>query len=413
MTGEKIVKNKKYLLTALLLYFTYLLHGIGVSILAQYKSNFAEAWGAQKLADGTMDVSMVLTVIAALGLGRLISLPFSGPFSDKFGRKASGLIGIACYIVYFAGIIFAPSMTVAYVFALFGGIANSFIDTCVYPSIVAIFEEKGDVANLFVKFSISIGQFFLPFMIGFVAASAMSYKTLFYLCAILIAIAGLLIAFVPFPAVNNSGKGKTSKVNDKMKFTATTWAIVIIGFTCTSTFQLWLNANQELGKLYGLADPSQIQSYYAIGTIVAILVTATIINKKILKSVQILVLYPTISALMLLIMYFIHTPVIVLIGGFVLGYAAAGGVLQLVTALAIEMFPANAGKMTSIVMIASSAANYIILTLAGMITKAGGIDGPRYVLLFNFVITAVGVLLALYVNKKYAEKGISAVKAAS
>ncbi|MDP4157600.1 MAG: MFS transporter, partial [Bacillota bacterium] len=144
--------------------------------------------------------------------------------------------------------------------------------------------------------------------------------------------------------------------------------------------------------------------YYAIGTIVAVLATAALINKRILKSVQILVLYPTISAIMLLIMYFVHSPAIVLIGGFVLGYAAAGGVLQLVTAIAIEMFPANAGKMTSIVMIASSLANYTILTAAGMITKAGGVNGPKYVLLFNFVITAVGVLLAIFVNKKHSEE---------
>ena len=407
------MKNNKIYLTAFLLYFTYLLHGIGVSILAQYKPNFAEQWGASKLADGTMDVSMVLTVIAALGLGRLISLPISGPFSDKFGRKASGLIGIVCYVVYFVGIIFSPNMYVAYIFALFGGVANSFIDTCVYPSIVAIFAQKGDVANLFVKFSISIGQFFLPFMIGFVAASEMSFKTLFYVAAILITVAGVLIAFMPFPDTKTNGKANGNDVNkEKMKFTATTWAIVAIGFTCTSTFQLWLNANQELGKLYGMADPSKIQSFYAIGTIVAILVTAVLINKKILQSVQILVLYPAISALMLLIMYFVHTPAIVLIGGFVLGYAAAGGVLQLVTAIAIEMFPANAGKITSIVMIASSLANYIILTIAGMITKAGGIDGPKYVLLFNFTITVIGVLLALYVNRKYANKAITSAKVA-
>jgi MFS family permease len=411
------MKNKKYVLTAFILYFTYLLHGIGVSILSQYKQNFAESWGASKLADGTFDVSMVLTVIAALGLGRLISLPISGPVSDKYGRKVSGLIGIACYVLYFVGIVFSPNMYVAYAFALFGGVANSFIDTCVYPSIVEIFTKKGAVANLFVKFSISIGQFILPFMIGFVAASSMSFKTLFYLAAVLLAIAGLAIAFASFPDTKGNGKtdgtGKGKK--EKMNFTATSWAVIAIGFTCTSTFQLWLNANQELGKLYGLADPSKIQSFYALGTIIAVLLTAVLINKKIFKSVQILVLYPTISAIMLLIMYFVHTPMIVLIGGFVLGYAAAGGVLQLVTATAIEMFPTNAGKMTSIVMIASSLANYIILTAAGAITKAGGVDGPRYVLLFNFAITAIGVLLALYVNKKYAnaEKGSYSVRAAS
>ena len=32
---------------------------------------------------------------ATLGLGRLISLPFAGPFSDKFGRRCSGIIGCA------------------------------------------------------------------------------------------------------------------------------------------------------------------------------------------------------------------------------------------------------------------------------------------------------------------------------
>jgi predicted MFS family arabinose efflux permease len=283
----------------------------------------------------------------------------------------------------------------------------------VYPSIVAIFAQKGDVANLFVKFSVSIGQFFLPFMIGFVAAGEMSFKTLFYVAAILITVVGVIIVFMPFPDTKTNGKVNGNDVNkEKMKFTATTWAIVAIGFTCTSTFQLWLNANQELGKLYGLADPSKIQSFYAIGTIVAILVTAVLINKKILQSVQILVLYPAISALMLLIMYFVHTPAIVLIGGFVLGYAAAGGVLQLVTAIAIEMFPANAGKITSIVMIASSLANYIILTIAGMITKAGGMDGPKYVLLFNFAITVIGVLLALYVNRRYAKNAITSAKVA-
>lgn len=398
------MNHKKFYFTAFLLYFTYMLHGIGVSILSQYKTDFAEQWGAKTLSDGTLDVSMVLTVIAALGLGRLISLPLAGPFSDKFGRKPSGLVGIVCYVIYFVGIVFSPNMYIAYVFALFGGVANSFIDTCVYPSLMEIFTKKGESANLFVKFSISIGQFILPFMIGYVAASALSFKTLFYVCAILIAAAGLLIAFSSFPKTGGSSKADGPVKKEKMKFTATSWALIIIGFTCTSTFQLWLNANQELGKLYGLADPSKIQSFYAIGTVCAVLLTSVIINKKILKSVQILVLYPAISAVMLLIMYFVHTPAIVLIGGFVLGYAAAGGVLQLVTSIAVEMFPHAAGKMTSIVMIASSLANYIILTVAGMITKAGGVDGPLYVLLFNFVITVIGVVLALYVNKKYAQK---------
>jgi MFS family permease len=397
------MNNKKYYPTALALYFTYFVHGIGVSILGQYKKDFATAWGGHTLANGTIDVSVVLAVIAALGLGRLIALPFSGPISDKFGRRVSGLIGVVLYVAYFFGLIVAPNMYVAYAFALVGGAANSFLDTCVTPSCLEIFVNSGDVANMFTKFSISVSQFLLPFMIGIVSANHMTYKTIFIVTGILLAIDGILIAFMPFPPINTA-KGDKPK-EEKMKFTATSIAVILIGFTCTSTFQLWLNCNQELGKLYGLAKPSQIQSYYAMGSMVAVLVTAALV-KKFLKPVKVLVLYPLISTIMLLIIYFVQTPTICLVGGFVIGFAAAGGVLQLAVSTANSMFPANKGKITSIVMIASSAANYIILNLASVITKSGGTNGPKYVVLFNAAITVVGILLALYVNQQYAKHAI-------
>ncbi|MFT8350834.1 MFS transporter [Clostridium saccharoperbutylacetonicum] len=399
---------KKYYPTALALYFTYFVHGIGVSILGQYKQNFAGAWGADKLSNGTFDVSMVLAVIAALGLGRLITLPFSGPISDRFGRKISGLIGVVLYVAYFIGIAIAPNMYVAYAFALLGGAANSFLDTCVTPSCLEIFVNSGDVANMFTKFSISIGQFLLPFVIGFIAASNMSYTTIFFVTGIALAIDGILIAIAPFPPRNGNvdSKKDTPVKSEKMKFTATSIAVICIGFTCTSTFQLWLNCNQELGKLYGLANPSQIQTYYALGSMVAVLVTAVLV-KKFIRPVRVLVLYPAISAIMLMIIYFVQTPGICLVGGFVIGYSAAGGVLQLAVSTANSIFPTNKGKITSIVMIASSVANYVILNAASYISKSGGVEGPKYVLLFNAIITVVGVVLALYVNRQYAKEGIN------
>jgi len=403
------MNNKKYYPTALALYFTYFIHGIGVSILGQYKQNFAGAWGAEKLSNGTFDVSMVLAVTAALGLGRLITLPFSGPISDKFGRRISGLIGIAFYVAYFVGIALAPNMYIAYACALLGGAANSFIDVCIVPSCLEIFVESGDAATMFTKFSISVGQFLLPFMIGFVAANQMSYTTIFFVTAIVLVITAILIATLPFPQMNSGAKAGNDGAEvkkEKMKFTATSIAIILIGFTCTSTFQLWLNCNQELGKLYGVANPSQIQSYYAIGSMVAVLVTAPLI-KNFIKPVRILVIYPAISTLMLLVLYFIQSPTIVLVGGFVLGFAAAGGVLQLATATANAMFPTNKGKITSIVMISSSAANYIILNIASALTKSGGVQGPKYVLLLNVGITIIGILLALFVNRQYGKEAIN------
>ena len=395
---EKI-NYKKYYPTAAALYFTYFIHGIGASILGQYKQDFASMWGAKLLEDGTFDVSMVVSVIAALGLGRLISLPFSGPISDKFGRRVSGIIGVICYALYLGGIVFSPNMAVGYAFAIVGGIANSFLDTCVSPSCMEIFPENGSIANMFTKFSMSIAQFLLPFGIGFVATSMLPFKTIFLIAAA-IAVDGILIAILPFPKANATAddEGKKEVKKEKMKFTPASIALICIGFTSSSTFMIWLNCNQELGRLYGLADPSKIQSFYALGTVCAILVSSVLIKKG-LKAARILIIYPAISAAMLIAIYFIRIPSICLVGGFVLGYAAAGGVLQLCVSTANEMFPKDKGKITSIVMIASSVANYTILNVASYLTKVGGAtNGPTNVVLLNVVVTIIGVLLAIYVN---------------
>ena len=215
MNQTSTISYKKYYPTAFILYISFFIHGIGVSILGQYKQNFAQMWGAPLLNDGTFDVSSVLVVIAALGLGRLITLPISGPVSDKFGRKISALIGVLCYAIYFVGIVFAPNMYVAYAFALFGGAANSFIDTGVIPACLEIFVESSGLATMLTKFAVSIGQLLLPTMIGFVAANNMSFKSIFYLMAALIIIDGILIALMPMPPMTSSTAKRISQLKKK------------------------------------------------------------------------------------------------------------------------------------------------------------------------------------------------------
>lgn len=391
--------KKNYVITSLTLYFTYFIHGIGASILGLYKPQFAKAWGAVVGSDGIVDVSRVVAVIAALGLGRLISLPFSGSISDKFGRRLSGIIGVICYGIFFFGIAFSPSMQIAYVFAIIGGIANSFLDTCVSPTCMEIYVNNPSIANMFTKFSMCISQFLLPFMIGMVAAANMSYRTIFLVAGVAILIDGILILLLPFPQRGeNGGEKQEKKKKQKVKLTKVSFAAIMIGFTSSSTFMLWLNCNQELGRSYGMTDSSAIQSFYALGTATAILAT-TFLIKKGLKEINVLILYPAISTVMLGLCFLIQAPWICLVGGFVIGYAGAGGVLQLATSTTAEFFPENKGTATSMVMIASSIANYTIISLASYITKVGGASAPRMILLLNMGVTVVGILLALYVKK--------------
>ena len=362
---------------------------------ASTSKDFAALWGAAQLTGGSFDVSSVVSVIAAIGLGRLLAFPIAGPLSDRLGRRLSGLIGCGLYAIFFLGITYAPNICVGYLLAAVSGMANSFLDTCVTPSCMEIFREKGAIANIFTKLLISIAQFLLPFAIRFTAAKALPFHTIFLAAAAIIVIDGLLLVFLPFPPFIPAARKKTAA--EKLCLTPVSMVLILLGFTTSTTFMLWMNCNQELGALYGLADPSRAQSFYSIGIVAALFVNAALLARKI-RPVSILIAYPLAALASLGAIFLIQKPVMVLAGGLLIGFFGAGGVLQLVVAVANEMFPKHRGVITAIVMIASSVANYAMVSLAGLLTRIGGADGPRLVLLLNMAVTLVGILLALYLN---------------
>lgn len=112
--------NKKYLPSALILYLNYFIHGVGCSILGQavIKEALAASWGVQVMA--------ITAISAALGLGRLIALPFAGPLSDKLGRRISTAIGSGSYAIYLIGLALAfnagthGGYQIAYICAIIG-----------------------------------------------------------------------------------------------------------------------------------------------------------------------------------------------------------------------------------------------------------------------------------------------------
>lgn len=396
------MNKRKYYPAAVALYITYFILGISATIVGQYKQEFAAAWGAERLPDGTFEISRVMAVIAAIGLGRLIAFPVAGPFSDRFGRKKSALVGMAFFTIFFAGLPFTTNTTAAYILLMCSGIGNSFLDTSVTPSCMEIFSENGAVANLFTKFSMSIGQFLLPLLIIFTGGMGITYHTLFFMAAGLVILDTIAIFILPLP---KSGEKMTQNPKEKsrIKISPALLLLISIGFTSSATFMIFMNCNQELGVLYGMTNPQLIQSFYSVGIVTAILVTSLFVKKGI-KPIRILVIYPLTALFVLLMMYLIQIPQICLIGGFLIGFFAAGGVLQLTTSTANEMYPEHKGTITAMVMFASSVSNYVVINVAGVLTRTGGADGPRHILLFNMLVTLIGILLAVVLNVKYGNK---------
>lgn len=385
--------NKKYYPSAFILCLNYFIHGIGCSILGQavIKEMLVAQWG-----QGMDAIGQVTMVAAALGLGRLISLPIAGPLSDKMGRKLSSLIGIASYAIFFIGVAMSPNMWVAYAAAILGGIANSFLDTGVIPACVEILEPRSSLATMLTKFFISAAQLLLPFMLGALAGASLSYNVLLYISGIAILVIGVLVIFAPMPKAEKAAGEKAPGLLENIRnshFSAESIALIVIGFTCTATFQLWLNCAQTFAKdLAGVSDPSMMQTYYSFGSLAAIIVTAGLVSR--IKGVRFLFVYPLITLITLVLVYVTRSETMCYIGAALVGYSAGGVILQLVTATANDLFPHIKGTITSIVMIMSSLSNYTILSVAGTMDSA-------QILMMNIVITVIGVLLALFVNLRF------------
>ena len=393
--------NKKYLPSALILYLNYFIHGVGCSILGQavIKEALAASWGVEAMA--------ITAISAALGLGRLIALPFAGPLSDKLGRRISVAIGGASYAIYLIGLAFAfnagahGGYQIAYVCAIVGGIANSFLDTGIYPAVTEIIYSAPGVATMGIKFFIAIAQMLLPFVLGATVATTAtgltSYNTLFYICGIAYIVLLVLILFAPMPDSDAKKEKKEGLIESlkKTHFSIESIAMILIGFTCTGTFQLWLNCAQNFARdVVGWADPSIMQTYYSMGTMLALIVTAILTRK--IKDVRFIVAYPVICLVTMILVLIGKNQTLCAVGAFVIGWAGAGGLLQIATSVCNMLFPKIKGTVTALVMIASSLCNYTILTAAAKMSPSG-------VMTMNIVLTAIGVLLGFFVNIRYAK----------
>ena len=394
--------NKKYLPSALILYLNYFIHGVGCSILGQavIKEALAASWGVEAMA--------ITAISAALGLGRLIALPFAGPLSDKLGRRISTVIGSGSYSIYLIGLALAfnagtnGGYQIAYVCAIVGGIANSFLDTGIYPAVSEIIYKAPGVATMGIKFFIAIAQMMLPFVLGATvattAAGLTSYNMLFYICGIAYIVLLVLVMIFPLPDADQKAVGKKEGLIDSLEhthFSIESVAMILIGFTCTGTFQLWLNCAQNFAKEnVGWADPSIMQTYYSAGTMLALIVTALLTRK--IKDVRFILVYPVICLVTMIVVLIGKSEPLMIAGAFIIGWAGAGGLLQIATSVCNMLFPKIKGTVTALVMIASSLCNYTILTAASKMQ-------PAQVMVMNIVLTAIGVLLGLFVNIRYAK----------
>lgn len=389
------MKNK-YMPTALALYINYFVHGMGAIILSQNMDALMQQFNTDRAG--------VSYVISGLGIGRLLVLFVSGALSDKFGRKPFVLLGIVTYMIFLGGILVAPNVSVALILAILAGMANSFMDSGTYPALMEAFPESSGSANIIIKAFIAAGQFVLPFIISFLIANDLWYGYSFLFCMAIFVINGLFLLKLQFPAHKvEKAEVKEESVSESNEPKSNFWiegiALILIGFTATATFYIIQNYLPTYGQeVAGMEKSAALKliSLYSAGSFTAVVVTSILVAKWI-KQVRFVFVYPLISLVMLVLLYLFPSPMMCVIGSFVIGYSAAGGVLQLALTTMSELFPKNKGTITGIVYTASSLASSVLPALIGVIASSN----VSNIMLLNIVITAIGVVLALIVNIRY------------
>ncbi len=101
-----------------------------------------------------------------------------------------------------------------------------------------------------------------------------------------------------------------------------------------------------------LGDPSIMQTYYSAGTMLALIVTAFLTRK--IKDVRFIVVYPAICLVTMIAVLMGQSKPLMIAGAFIIGWAGAGGLLQIATSVCNMLFPKIKGTVTALVMIASS-----------------------------------------------------------
>ena len=378
--------------TAFVLYLSFFVHGFGAAILSQNTKSFQALWNT--------DAAGVLYVISALGIGRLITYPFSGAISDKFGRRLTVITGCLVYIVFFGGILLAPNTTVAFFVAILAGVANGFLDSGVLPAVMEILVQSSGLASILSKLCIAIAQYILPVMVTFWASKGLWFGWTFVICIVLLVVISLLLTKLPFATVTEA-KAETAAdvVQVKSNFWIEGVALIIMGYTATATFQVFLNINKDYGMTFlnmTEAAAGKIGSNYALGSIFAVLLNVVLV--KWIKPVRMIVVYPALSLATLLWMYFVPSPIVAQIGGFLIGATCAGGVLQFLVSVMSDLFPASKAKAVSMIMIAGALCAFSITAIAGTVTSKFGV---QYTLLVSAVLAVVSIIASIVVNIRY------------
>lgn len=371
------------------LYLNYLIHGMGMIILAQNMNSLGVAWH--------QPIKIVSFVISGIGIGRLISYLITGFLSDKISRKFFVEVGMFCYAAFALGMPLTKNIGLAYAFAILAGVANSSLDAGTYTTFVEMNGGNG-AYTILIKAFVSVGEFILPILVTILANQGMWFGWSFMAMVALLIINFCLILPLKFPVANQANGDAVHEQDAKINGTAKkimTGALIVYGYSSMALmiwFTQWITmfAQQTLHMSNGAAH--FLLSLYSIGSITGVLVLFALLGHNVKES-HLLLVVNMIALVSLLVIMQSEQSLLMQIASFTFGLSAASGIMQTGLTIFMKLYPTHRGMITGVFYFFGSIASFTVPIITGMLSDIN----MATVMAGDLVMAGIGILVAVIV----------------
>lgn len=362
MTKNAIRSNNRRL--SFSLYLNYVVHGLGLLILAQNMTALSKSWN--------VPLAVVSYVISGVGIGRLLAYLITGYFSDRLSRKFFVYLGMACYFVFAIGIPFSRSIPLSYFFAILAGVANSALDAGTYTTFVEMAHGNGRY-NVLIKAVASIGEFIIPLLVSLFADLHAWYGWSFMIMAFLLVINAILLFPIKFPdrqeekseaAVANTNQSKSKKVLATILFTIYGYLSMALMIWYTQWITLFGHNTQGFSNL----QSHFLLSLYSIGSILGVILLFALLRKNVSET-KIMIAMNIIATLSILAIIWSHNILVAEIGSFMFGFSAASGVMQTGLTAFMRLYPNRRGLVTGVFYFFGAIASFTVPIITGRLSE--------------------------------------------
>ncbi|EHN5202091.1 MFS transporter, partial [Salmonella enterica subsp. enterica serovar Minnesota] len=268
-------------------------------------------------------------------------------------------------------------------------------------ALMECFPKASGSAVILVKAMVSFGQMIYPLIVSALLVNHIWYGYAVVIPGILFVLITLMLLKSRFPS--QLVDASIAKELPQMNSTPLVWlegvASVLFGVAAFSTFYVIVVWMPKYAMAFaGMAESDALKtiSYYSMGSLVCVFIFAALL-KKMVRPIWANVFNAGLATLTAAAIYLYPSPLICNAGAFVIGFSAAGGILQLGVSVMSEFFPKSKAKVTSIYMMMGGVANFLIPLITGYLSTIG----LQYIILLDFAFALLTFITAIIVFIRY------------